>query len=228
MRSYVDTFLLSPGIHLQGGALAPSVRRDVRDLNQQFLDLGTAPGTRTDPRFAWPEALRSAVLRTDATARERMAACPFTLFELRLLVEPSTPAATRPGVADSAASAESAESWQALCMAFVHFALYVAWQLADRSPMAARMAFGLSAVDELRLNEMTLGDVSRLGDRTDVIRPRWPAHPAFWALLCDAAHTGCEASLRRAHCLGLCLMDGPEPEPSPDDGGSVPRHRPSR
>jgi hypothetical protein len=189
-----------------GGVLTPAIRRDLADLNRQFLELGLSPALASDPRFAWSEPVRSGLAQTDAATRDRMAACPFALFELRL---PRTPGEGRPstaGVEDAASGGGLADPWLGRCLAFAHFALFVALRLADAAPLATRIALGLSPADELRLNEMCPSEAARMAASTEAFRPRWPAHPRFWAMLRGAARSNSGADLRWAHCVGICLL----------------------
>jgi len=195
-----------PDLLVQGGVLTPAIRRDLADLNRQFLELGLAGELAADPRFAWSEPVRVRLAATDATTRDRMAACPFALFELRL-PRPTgggEPHASR--VADDAARPGPGEPWSGRCLAFAHFALFVALRLADCAPLATRIALGLSPGDELQLNELCPSDAARIAASPEAIRPRWPAQPRFWDLLRNAARADSPPALRLAHCAGICLL----------------------
>ena len=195
-----------PDLLVHGGVLSPAIRRDLSDLNRQFLELGLARELAGDPRFAWSEAVRAGLVRTDAQTRDRMAACPFALFELRL-PRPAAggePAASR--IEDGMMPAGPGEPWSGRCLAFAHFVLFVALRLADVAPLAMRIALGLSPGDELRLNELCPSEAARLAASTDAIRPRWPAQPRFWSMLRTAARANSAPALRLAHCAGVCLL----------------------
>jgi len=69
---------------IRGSFLTASVRRDVADLNRQFLELGLSPDLAGDARFAWSDPVRCGSSRPTTQTRARMAACPFTFFELLL------------------------------------------------------------------------------------------------------------------------------------------------
>jgi hypothetical protein len=212
---------------IQGGALTPTVRRDITDLNRQFLELGLAPELAADPRFGWSEDVRSDLLRTDPATRERMAACPFTLFEIVLPALRPAAGAAPSRVADEA-GAIGGEPWTGRCVAFVHFALFVAWRLADATPLATRIALGLSPGTELRLNEMSPSEVVLLAGCQDLIRPRWPAHPRFWATLRGAARVNSPSSRQWAHCFGMCLLGADLSDRGVPGSSPTPRHRPPR
>ena len=195
-----------PDLLAQGGVLTPAIRRDLSDLNRQFLELGLADELAADPRFAWSEPVRARLAATDAATRDRMAACPFALFELHLPrpAGGAEPPASR--VADNAARPGPGEPWSGRCLAFAHFVLFVALRLADAAPLATRIALGLSPGDELRLNELCPSEAARIAARPEAIRPRWPEHPRFWELLRNAARANSPPALRLAHCAGICLL----------------------
>ena len=210
MSSTGDFIRFAPEMAVHGGVLTPTIRRDLADLNRQYLELALAPELAVDPRFAWCDTVRSRLVATDAATRARMAACPFALFEIQL------PADHRPGaplapfrVEEGAAIAVAGEPWRARCREFAQFALFLALRLADAAPLATRIALGLSPVAELRLHEMCPSEVAHFAAGPDVVRPRWPSHPRFWAMLLGAARIDSAALLQSAHCLGICLL-GPD------------------
>ena len=216
-----------PDLLAQGGVLTLSIRRDLADLNRQFLELGLRPELSHDPRFAWSGPVRSGLLGTDAPTLGRMASCPFALFGIRL---PAPAADGRPmgsRVEDGAAAIASSEPWHGRCLAFVHSALFVALRLADTAPLAARIALGLSPGAELRLNEMCQSEVAQLATCPDVIHPRWPAEPRFWGMLRGAARQCSPASWQWAHCFGICLL-GPDLDGFADNASPASRRPPPR
>lgn len=214
-----------PDLFVQGGVLTPAIRRDLTDLNRQFLELGLAGELAADPRFAWSEPVRVRLAATDATTRDRMAACPFALFELRLPRPAPAGEVSASRVADGAARPGPGEPWSGRCLAFAHFVLFVALRLADAAPLATRIALGLSPGDELRLNELCPSEAARLAASPEAIRPRWPAHPRFWDMLRRAASADSPPALRLAHCAGICLLVS---ELNPPGAAATPSRRPQR
>lgn len=211
---------------VQGGVLSPAFRRDLADLNRQFLELGLAPELASDPRFAWSEPVRAGLLGTDSATRDRMAGCPFALFEIHLPATRTTAGIVPSRVQDGAAAMAPAEPWHARCLAFGHFALFVALRFADIAPLATRIALGLSSAAELRLKEMCPSEVAQLATSPDVIRPRWPAHPRFWAMLRWAVRSGAPSALQWTHCVGICLLGSEFSAVESGPVGPTPRHRP--
>ena len=211
----------APGVLARASIFTRSVRRDLTDLNLQYLELGLRPEAGADPLFAWSEEVRREIEGAGPSVRERMAACPFTLFEIGL---PQGESGNRvagaenplPGagsctdstrVEDRAPGSGPGVARAAGCVAFTHGALFTAWRLADSAPRAARIAFGLSPAAELELNETCPTRIALLAMQPGIVRARWPAHPRFWALLRGAAQADSASSLQWAHCVGICLME---------------------
>ena len=216
MPSARDFIHVGPEVLAHGGVLTPSIRRDLADLNRQYLELALAPELSIDPRFAWCDTVRSRLAGTDAATRSRMAACPFALFEIQLSAEhrPVTPLAPS-RIAEGPATAAGGAPWQARCLEFAQFALFLALRLTDAAPLAIRITLGLSPLAELRLHEMCPAEVAQFAARPDVVRPRWPSHPRFWAMLHGAASIDSASLLQSAHCLGICLLGPNFPVPAP-------------
>jgi hypothetical protein len=219
---------LGPEMLLRGGALTAAVRRDLTDLNRQFLDLGLAPEFASDPRFAWSETVRSGLLETDSATRDRMAECPFALFAIALPGPQSGPGAAVSRVED-ATGPVGREPWHGRCVAFAQSALSVASRLADTVPLATRVALGLPSGAELLLAEMRPSEMTQLARCPGLIHPRWPGHQRFWATLCSAARADSASSLRRAHCLGIRLLGADLSDLALGPCATVlPRYRPPR
>ena len=201
-----------PGDPASQGIFTRSVRRDLTDLNRQYLELGLTAGACSDPLFAWSEEVRSQIAIAEPEVRERMAACPFALFELRLPVGnsiPGTELLAELGRVEDRPSDDGPGSVRlAGCIAFAQGALFTAWRLAESAPLVARIAFGLSMAAEHELIETCPTRIALLASHPGVVGPRWPAHSRFWAMLRGAAQTGSTTSLQWAHCAGICLMDG--------------------
>jgi len=200
-----------PGSPFSEGMFTRSVLRDLADLNRQYLELGLDPGVASDPLFGWSDDVRNQIAAAGPEARGRMAASPFALFELRLPAGESVPGseflAELGRVEDRPAGGAAGAARAAGCVAFAHGALFTAWRLAESAPLAARIAFGLSATEEQVLSETGPTRIALLAAWPGVVGPRWPAHSRFWAMLRGAAQAGTATSLQWAHCAGICLMD---------------------
>lgn len=193
--------------------LGPHLRRDLTNLNCQFLEISLGTELNVEPRYAWSEPVRAALLATDAATRERMASSPFSFFELVL---PSDPGLTPgPGRVGEAGRPDDVPATAGRCQTFLHVALFVAWHLADRAPLATRLALGISPAVELVLNESSTSDLVKLAACPGLVRPRWPAHRRYWDLLAVAARRGSDAALQWAHWMGICLLGANLGTPAP-------------
>jgi hypothetical protein len=197
--------------HAFGGIFTRSVRRDLADLNRQYLELGLHPEAGVDPLFSWTGEVRREIETADPGVRELMSGCPFTLFELCL--PPSNAArgheaCSEPDRVEDRAQGGGPGPGRAVgCISFAHGALFAAWRLANSAPYAARISFGLSPAAELELVEACPTRIAMLATHPGVVRARWPAHSRFWAMLRNAAQAGSVSELQWAHCAGICLMD---------------------
>jgi hypothetical protein len=190
---------------LRGNLLGPVIRRDIADLNRQFLELSLDPSMGDDPRFCHAVAVRAGLAGCSAEARERMALCPFSLFQLRL----PEPAGTAPLAADRVADARMPQQPEiataARCQSFVLLSLSVARQLADGVPLSPRIALGVTAQVETRLAAMSPSELACMAAWSGLVRPRWPRHDRYWGMLIAAAREADPAWLQWTHCVGLCL-----------------------
>jgi hypothetical protein len=201
-----------PDAPAQGGIFTRSVRRDLTDLNRQYLELGLCAEAGADPLFAWSEEVRREIQAAGPAVIERMAACPFALFEIRFPSgnpPPGSDCSTELGrVEDRTQGGVEGGARAAACVAFTHGALFTAWRLADSVPLAARIAFALSPAAELQLNATSPTRIAMLASHPGVVRARWPHQPRFWRHLRSAAQADSSQSLQWAHCFGICLIGG--------------------
>jgi len=204
-------YLRSPSRSL----LPDSVRREIADLNGQYLTaMVTFPDDSTP--LCWRDEALPAL--RDMRLLERMASCPFTLFEVRL-DEFATSALPTPAADDlSPLLAQRQSDREALA----HSALTLAWRLAESSPFSMRLALGLSAAAELLMNEVRVTSLAAWARRPGLLRTRWPGHKVFWSALLRAAELGDAGLLARVHCLGITLLVA-QLAPRTRDGGSAAR-----
>jgi hypothetical protein len=215
-RVFDDSQGRALGSPAPGGIFTRSARRDLADLNRQYLELGLRADASSDPLFCWTVEVRQEIERAEPDVRERMAACPFALLDLRLPSGQSVPDSA-PGtellseldrVEDRLPGRNGGATRPAGCVAFTQGALFTAWRLAESAPLVARIAFGLSPAAELELNETCPTRIAMLAMRPGVVGARWPRHSQFWAMLRGAALVGSGSALQWAHCAGICLMEG--------------------
>jgi hypothetical protein len=206
---------------VRGGLLPPVLRRDLADLNAQYLELGLTQGLDGDPRFGWSEPVRRCLLETDEATRGRVAAAPFALFDLVLPAGClATPAAR---VEDSRAAIVPA-GWQGRCESFAHQAVFLARRLVEGEPLALRVVMGLPDEMQRWLGECRLTQLAEAAANPRAIRPRWRVHLRFWQTLVGAARRDSPGALQWAHCIGLCLLGAADSDAAPP----LPRRRPRR
>ena len=195
------------------GLLTPAIRRDLADVNRQFLDLALEPALAGDPRFALPEEVRQPLAFGGDPLLARVAACPFTLFEVSFGHGRLGGLDRGPGIEDTTQPFTDAEV-ASRTNTFANVAVFLAWRLADGEPLALRIVLGLAAAEELLLNQTRASDLPRLATAPQLIRPRWIRYPRYWRLLVRAAAAAGDATLQRVHCAGICMvtadLHGPE------------------
>jgi len=211
----------APLVPARSGLLSLALRRDLADLNAQYLELGLAAGLDGDPRFGWSEPVRRCLLAADSGTLSMIAAAPFALFDL--VLPPARLAAVVPRVEDSRGAAVPA-GWQEGCESFAHQAVFLARRLVDGDPLALRLVLQLPDDAQQWLAECRLAQLGEIAGSARVIRPRWRLHARFWEMLVAAARRGTPTALRWAHCTGLCLLGAADREVAP----SPPRRRPKR
>jgi len=188
-------YLRSPSRSLLG----ESIRRDVTELNRQFVTAMTVDAADMLPR-RW-RGLDTRVLSAPGLI-DVVASCPFTLFELRL----DAPTAGRPDPPSGADGPGGMDPPGGSREALAQSALTLAWRLAESSPLSLRLALGLSAAAELAMNEIRVTGLPALARKPGLMRTRWVAHDAFWLRLLRAAHRRDAGLLARVYCIGITLL----------------------
>jgi hypothetical protein len=215
------------GTPTRHGLLPPALRRDLADLNSQFLDLSLSVDRAADPCAGWAEPVRRHLREIDRPTRAKMAAAPFALFRLvlpvPLLAAPPEPAG---GVADlpsSAATSTSPGRWTS----FTHQAAFFARRLVDGAALAANVVLDLTPETQSLLAAMAPSQLAAVAAQPELVRPRWPDHLRFWEMLEAAARRNSAIGLQWAHCVGVCLL-GVEAEGAAGIPAGVGRRRPRR
>jgi hypothetical protein len=213
-----------PGIPVRHGLLPPALRRDLADLNGQFLDLSLVGEASCEPGCHWAEPVRRRLREVDPPTRTRMAAAPFALFRL---VPPAitalVPVPPAGGVADLPLPARVAGG-QGRWMSFTHQASFFARRLVDGAALASNVVLDLTPDAQSLLSALCPSQLAMLAAQPGLVRPRWPDHLRFWEMLEAAARCETAAALQWAHCVGVCLL-------GIDSGGTPPgpgRRRPRR
>jgi hypothetical protein len=208
-----------PHSPVRAGLLSGALRRDLMDLNAQYLELGLTPGAQEDPRFCWSEPVRRCLLAAGVDTRSRMAAAPFALFGLAL-----STACMR--AADScvqdARPPDAAAGRVGPCESFAHQAVFLARRMADGEPMVLQLVLGLPQEAQRWLGDCRPGQLAELAGNPRLIRPRWRLHARFWEMLAAAARRGTPTALQWAHCVGMALLGAADA----DAAASAARRRP--
>jgi len=215
MRNSIGSHPLATLLPSAGSPLGPLIRREIADLNREYLALGLEPALASDPRFCIPSAVRAELASSPGEVCERMARSPLSLFQL-FLPEPGleAPGPEAKGVADAGRADAAGWAMASRCQEFLLLSLATARQMARSTPLLSRLALGLDPVVEARLAAMRTAELGPVVGWPGLVRPRWEWHERFWALLSSSARAdGDDAGLRRAHCVGLCL------ERTPSGGG---------
>jgi hypothetical protein len=191
-----------------------ALRRDLADLNAQYLELGLLAGSIPDACFGWSEAVHRCIAETDAASRARMATSPFALFHVAI---PGTPPWEHPPRVEDGLPTAVAGPFHARCLSFAHQVAFLAMRLVEGSPLAGRLVLGLSPAGEAWLRELRPSQVADVAADPGLIRPRWPTHVRFWAMFAGAARRASPEALRWTHCVGLCLLGSDEATPPAGD-----------
>ena len=197
----------------RNGLLSASLRRDLADLNLQYLDLGLDPSAEADPRFGWEESIRANLRAVDAPTRERLAAVPFALFELVIPLAAPSPVTAR--VEDGSPLARSGIP-TGRCESFAHQAAFLARRLAEGGELASGVVFAFAPEARRWLLESRPSQLAELARHPAAIRPRWRTHGQFWQVLVGAACRSSIAALEWAQCIGLCLIGAEDATQAPD------------
>ena len=201
------------------GLLAPGLRRDLADLNAQYLELGLAARAGADPRFDWPEPVRSCLSAVDPDTLERLVSVPFALFEL--VIPPASVAACATRVEDGRPAGGTGVP-PGRCESFAHQAVFLARRLVEGGELVSGVVFSLAPDARRWLLECRPSQLAELALDPATIRPRWRSHARFWQLLVGAAGRSSAAALEWAHCIGLCLIGADDP-PQQQAAGRRPR-----
>jgi len=194
-----------PGLPvLRDGYLPVALRRGLTDLNAQYLELGLCPEFEADPRFGWSGAVRERLLAAETRTRERIASLPVALFEVTVDPLPAIAPALR--IEDGGTAVDGRRSSMDRCTSFLHQVAFLAWRLVDSTPLGARVTLGLSAGAQAQLGDLRPSQLAEIALRPNLIRPRWPAHDRYWAMLVGAARGTSDTALEQALCVGVCLF----------------------
>jgi hypothetical protein len=213
----------SLGTPARHGLLPPTLRRDLADLNSQFLDLSLAGDAAAEACCDWGDPVRRRLREIDRPGRARMAAAPFALFRLVLPAPPGQLLPGSPGGVADLPAAAAAIGWQGRWMSFAHQAAFFARRLVDGAALGASVVLDLTPEAQSLLAAMSPSQLAAAAAQPGIARPRWPDHLRFWEMLAAAARRDSAMALQWAHCVGVCLLGVDAPGVAPGAGRRRPR-----
>lgn len=200
--------------------LAPRLRRDLTDLNAQYLQLGLTPSLAEDARFAWTEPVRRALRESGPETLSRLADVPLALFEIAF--GKVAGAAGVAGVADAREAAIAGELLSC-CESFAQQAVYFALRLVEADSLAAGFVLELSGATRRWLADCRPSELAGLARQPGLIRPRWRLHAGLWHTLIGAARRDSPTALQWGCCIGVCLTGAGDRETPPAPARRLPR-----
>jgi hypothetical protein len=157
---------------------------------------GLAPPLLVGLRDEWAELSNQAV--------RRLAAAPFSLFDLGFARAPRWLETRARGVSDPSQRSENPFFTPDAARAITRRMLVYAWHLARSRPRAACLVFGatLPSVEALAACSLSALEAAAEGN-ADALKPRWSHQVAFWRELLAAASAGADTRLRELLLGGI-------------------------
>jgi len=203
------------------GCLGAELRRDLADLNAQYLQLGLTPVLADDARFAWTEPVRRALRECHGEALGRLAGMPLALFELGFGRAAGNAASA--GVADSRSPSIAADLL-ARCDSLAQQAVHFARRLVDADDLAAGYVLDMSVATRAWLVERRPSELAEIARHPGLLAPRWRLNAHLWRGLVHAVCRDSPTALQWVCCIAVCLTGASHREPLP----APPRGRPRR
>ncbi len=141
-------------------------------------------------------AMRDSWATLSAQAVRRLAAAPFSLFDVGIVHAPRWLELRALAVHDSAQRAEPAFFELAAGRSIARRMLLYGWHLARSRPRAACLVFGSSIHAIESLAACSLAGLEAVAERGgDSLKPRWSGQLAIWRELLEAASAGADKRL---------------------------------
>lgn len=170
----------------QGVDPAPLAELNSECLAQLVLRAAANDTLATSPALV--SALRVQWTSLSALAVRRLAAAPFTLFEVGLASAPRWRELRTRGVNDQPERHEPSFFDGAVARTITRRMLVYGWHLARSRPRAACLVFGATSATVESLAACSLSVLEAAADRnSDLLRPRWCLQVRFWRELLLAA-----------------------------------------
>jgi len=179
----------------------------VAEINQQMLAIlcECASAPRPLPRLV--AVLRELWCSLDASARRRLALCPYLLLDGGFSAPERWQRASAGGlgVMDGAGAGGYFSSRAGVALLRRTFVL--AWHLARANALAARILLGMSPDCAERIAACPLAELEALAELGPVwVVPRWELQPHVWRQMLQAALADRAAGLRPVQLRGLQLL----------------------
>jgi len=176
------------------------------ELNAECLGLLAAHAAREGMRLAPPllVELRDAWAELPSQAVRRLAAAPFSLFDIGFARAPRWLETRARGVSDQSQRSENLFFEPAAARSITRRMLVYAWHLARSRPRAACLVFGatLPAIEALAACSLSALEAAAEGN-AEALRPRWAHQVSFWRELLGAASAGTDSRLRELLLGGI-------------------------
>jgi hypothetical protein len=158
--------------------------------------MGSAPPLLAELHDEWAELRNQAV--------RRLAAAPFSLFDIGFARAPRWLETRARGVSDRAQRSENLFFEPGAARSITRRMLVYAWHLARSRPRAACLVFGstIPAVEALAACSLSALEAAAEGN-AEALKPRWSHQVAFWRELLSAASAGADIRLRELLLGGI-------------------------
>jgi hypothetical protein len=164
-------------------------------LAAQGVDRSTPP-LLVELRFEWADLSNQAV--------RRLAAAPFSLFDIGFARAPRWLETRVRGVSDQAQRSDNLFFAADVARSITRRMLVYAWHLARSRPRAACLVFGttIPAMEALAACSLSTLEAAAEGN-ADALKPRWAHQVPFWRELLFAASAGADTRLRELLLGGI-------------------------
>lgn len=176
------------------------------ELNAECLGLLAARAARAADRHAPPllADLRVEWAQLPGPAARRLAAAPFSLFDIGFARAPRWLETRARGVSDQSQRSENLFFEADAARSITRRMLVYAWHLARSRPRAACLVFGstIPAVEALAACSLSALEAAAEGN-AEALRPRWAHQVSFWRELLGAASADTDSRLRELLLGGI-------------------------
>ncbi len=170
----------------------------IREANLQFIGLvalRSAAGRAES--LGIPFAVAARIRDLAPAAREEIAGCPYTLFNMRF-----EDAAYWRGL-----GAEDVAAPPAADLAVARTGAFLAWHLAQSNELGASLALGMGPAAKRAWRGIPVSAIDSLAaGALRQLRARWGSHPTFWPALVASTGPAARSRAEAVRLLGLQLL----------------------